>query len=131
MVSEDDKKLLEILQNHIGNFDDFKKAVNEYHLQGYKSMIKIDELHQGHKQTLKYLANLEALPLIAEKFQSIKSELLPAAMAQNHVPVATMSEALKTQAKILGIIIGVLLTLVVSLLGAFVTIKVWFPQIFN
>jgi len=94
-------------------------------------MIKIDELHQGHKQTLKYLANLEALPLIAEKFQSIKSELLPAAMAQNHVPVATMSEALKTQAKILGIIIGVLLTLVVSLLGAFVTIKVWFPQIFN
>jgi len=131
MVTEDDKKLLEILQNHIGNFDDFKKAVNEYHLIGYKSMIKIDELHQGHRQTLKYLANLEALPQIAEKFQSIKSDLLPAAMAQNHVPVNTMNEALKSQAKTYVVIIKSLLWAVGILITVFVGVKYVVPDFFK
>lgn len=124
-------RTLEILENHIEDFSEFKEQVKAYHEKGFQTMEKVDALYAGQVQAARYLANLEALPQIAEKFRDIKNDLLHAALSQNHVPVATMDKALKSQAKILGWIIGVLLTLVISLFGAFITIKIWFPDFFK
>ena len=122
---------LAVLENHINEFSEYKKEATNYYKSGYKMMEKVDALHSAHMQTAKFLSNLEALPIIAEKIQSIKNDVLPAAIAQSHVPVTTMNEALTTQAKTYLFVIKCLLWMIAALFGAFVTIKIWYPEFFK
>lgn len=118
------KHVHELLETHV-------KETRDYHQKGVKAMEKVDAMHLSHMQTAKYLANLEALPRIAEKIESIKSDVLPTALAQNHVPVQTMNDALKSQAKTYLIIIKSLLWAVAVLITVFVGIKYVIPDFFH
>lgn len=124
-------KVLQLLESHVVEFSEFSQEARDYHQQGKKTMEKVDAMHASHMQTARYLANLEALPRIAEKIESIKSDVLPSALAQNHVPVTTMNEALKSQAKTYLIIIKSLLWSLGLLITVFVGMKYIVPDFFS
>ena len=131
MADEMHRKTSELLTEHVDDFNEYKESISKYLERGTAAMHKIDELHTGHVQMSKYLANLSSLPIIADNLKDLRENILPTALDKTKVPVETMDAALRTQARVYTFVIRTLAGLVVSLFVVFLGIKYFYPEFFT